>query len=146
MNLGQHALFCSIWTQTEGLFQLKKCTVSGLRRQFDMAPVWRVHGRPLPEHCNKSYGVGGRGKGWWGGKGCGSTEASSNIVTLFGARLVKRRTCYKPQNPEKLKYGKSRSKIGFLEIRKVGQKVGKKGSKIGFFSTKTYFYPFLPTF
>ena len=41
--------------------------------------------------------------------------------------LVKRRSCYKPQNPEKLKYGKSRSKIGFLEIRKLGQKVGKKG-------------------
>ena len=36
--------------------------------------------------------------------------------------VVKRRTCYKPQNPEKLKYGKSRSKVGFPEIRKVGQK------------------------
>ena len=34
---------------------------------------------------------------------------------------------YKPQNSEKLKYGKSRSKIGFPEIRKVGQKVCKKG-------------------
>ena len=28
--------------------------------------------------------------------------------------VVKRRTCYKPQNPEELKYGKSRSKVGFF--------------------------------
>ena len=32
-----------------------------------------------------------------------------------------------PKPRPQLKYGKSRSKIGFPEIRKVGQKVGKKG-------------------
>ena len=52
---------------------------------------------------------------------------------------MKQRTRYRPQNPENLESVKSMSKVGFLEIRKVGQ----KQVKIRFFSTKTYF---LPTF
>ena len=41
-------------------------------------------------------------------------------ILKFVQSVVKRRTYYKPQNPED--YGNSRSKAGFLEIRKVGQK------------------------
>ena len=51
---------------------------------------------------------------------------------------IKRRTCFVAPKPPKItKYGKSRSKIGFLEIRKVGQKVGLKGcKKVGFCAEK----------
>ena len=60
--------------------------------------------------------------------------------------FVKRRTCYKPQKPEKLKYGKSRSKVGFSGNPESRSKIGQKYAKIGFFfffRTTTYF---LPTF
>ena len=58
--------------------------------------------------------------------GCRSQELRAEARD---PKVVKRRTCYKPQNPEKLKYGKVDQKVksrfsGTLESR---SKVGKKG-------------------
>ena len=47
VNLGQDALFCSIWTQTcsakKAFLSSKTCTVSGIKRQFDK---WHLFGAP----------------------------------------------------------------------------------------------------
>ena len=59
--------------------------------------------------------IGAKDSGLCKRGGCGrllSSERFSEVV------VAKRRTCYEPKS----EYRKSRSEVGFLEIRKVGPK------------------------
>ena len=64
VSLGHNALFCTIWTQQGRQKELKKCTVSRLKRQFDKwhlfrAPTGRGGGVNRGRNAHQDFGIRG---------------------------------------------------------------------------------------